>query len=46
MYEEGDGTPLQYSCLENPMAEEAGSAVLDSVGDHAAGELPCVPCKP
>ena len=21
---EGNGTPLQYSCLENPMAEEPG----------------------
>ena len=27
---EGDGTLLQYSCLENPMAEEAGR--LQSLG--------------
>ena len=27
---EGDGTPLQYSCLENPMAEEPGR--LQSMG--------------
>ena len=27
---EGDGNPLQYSCLENPMAEEPGR--LQSVG--------------
>ena len=27
---EGNGTPLQYSCLENPMAEEPGR--LQSMG--------------
>ena len=27
---EGDGTPLQYSCLENPMDEEPGR--LQSMG--------------
>ena len=27
---EGNGTPLQYSCLENPMDEEPGR--LQSVG--------------
>ena len=24
IFGEGNGTPLQYSCLENPMAEEPG----------------------
>ena len=29
---EGDGTPLQYSCLENPMTEEPGG--LQSMGSQ------------
>ena len=33
--EEGDGTPLQYSCLENPMAEEPGR--LQSMGSRRVG---------
>ena len=28
---EGNGTPLQYSCLENPMDGEAWSAVVHGV---------------
>ena len=32
---EGNGTPLQYSCLENPMAEEAGR--LQSMGSLRVG---------
>ena len=33
--EEGDGTPLQYSCLENPMGEEPGG--LQSMGSLRVG---------
>ena len=32
---EGNGTPLQYSCLENPMDEEPGR--LPSMGSHRIG---------
>ena len=32
---EGDGTPLQSSCLENPMAEESGG--LQSMGLRRVG---------
>ena len=32
---EGNGNPLQYSCLENPMDGEAGS--LQSMGSQRAG---------
>ena len=32
---EGDGTPLQYSCLENPWTEEPGG--LPSMGLHRVG---------
>ena len=33
---EGSGTPLQYSCLENPMdGEEPGG--LPSMGSHRVG---------
>ena len=32
---EGSGTPLQYSCLENPMAEEPGR--LRSMGSLRVG---------
>ena len=28
---EGNGTPLQYSCLENPMDEGAGKAAVHGV---------------
>ena len=31
----GNGNPLQYSCLENPMEEEPG--VLQSLGWHRVG---------
>ena len=31
MYEEGDGTPLQYSCLENPMDGGAWKAAVHGV---------------
>ena len=31
VYGEGDGTPLQYSCLENPMDEGAWQAVVHGV---------------
>jgi len=32
---EGDGTPLQYSCLENPM--DGGAWGLQSVGSLRVG---------
>ena len=32
---EGNGTPLQYSCLENPMMEEPGR--LQSMGSQRVG---------
>ena len=32
---EGNGTPLQYSCLENPMDKEPGG--LPSMGSHRVG---------
>ena len=28
---EGNGNPLQYSCLENPMDREAGCAIVHGV---------------
>jgi len=31
MFEEGNGTPLQYSCLENPMDGRAWSAAVHGV---------------
>ena len=31
MQEEGNGTPLQYSCLENPMDGGAQSAIVHGV---------------
>ena len=34
-YGEGNGTPLQYSCLENPWMEEPGG--LPSTGSHRVG---------
>ena len=33
---ESNGYPLQYSCLENPMAEEPGG--LQSVGSKRVGQ--------
>ena len=41
--EEGHGSPLQYSCLENPWREEPGglqSMGLQRVGHNLATELP------
>ena len=35
LYGEGNGTPLQYSCLENPMTEEPGR--LQSMGSLRVG---------
>ena len=32
---EGNGNPLQYSCLKNPWTEEPGG--LQSIGLHRAG---------
>ena len=32
---EGNGTPLQYSCLENPM--DGGACWLPSMGSHRVG---------
>ena len=34
-YGEGNGTPLQYSCLESPWTEEPGG--LQSMGSHRVG---------
>ena len=34
-YAEGNGTPLQYSCLENPCTEEPGG--LQSMGSLRVG---------
>ena len=31
---EGDGNPLQYSCLENPMVGEAWQAIVQGVGKN------------
>ena len=33
MYGEGNGTPLQYSCLENPMDGGAGKAGVHGVAE-------------
>ena len=35
---EGNGTPLQYSCLENPMDEGAWQAVVHGVAKSATTE--------
>ena len=32
---EGNGSPLQYSCLENPMGEKPGG--LQSIGSQRVG---------
>ena len=32
-YREGNGTPLQYSCLENPMDGEAWKAAVHGVAE-------------
>ena len=34
---EGDGTPLQYSCLENPMDGEAWKAAVHGVAEGPWG---------
>ena len=34
-HREGNGTPIQYSCLENPMDGEPGG--LPSMGSHRVG---------
>ena len=34
---EGSGTPLQYSCLENPMDREAGWAAVHGVAKSQTG---------
>ena len=34
---EGNGTPLQYSCLENPMDREAGWAAVHGVAKSQTG---------
>ena len=33
LYKEGNGTPLQYSCLENPMDRGAWKAVVHGVAE-------------
>ena len=33
IYREGDGTPLQYSCLENPMDAGAWKAAVHGVAE-------------
>ena len=37
---EGNGTPLQYSCLENPMDEEPGG--LQSMGSSSSDYLAAI----
>ena len=37
MYEEGNGTPLQCSCLENPMDRETWSAAVHGVAKSWTG---------
>ena len=32
-FREGDGTPLQYSCLENPMGRGAWRAAVHGVAE-------------
>ena len=41
---EGNGNPLQYSCLENPMDIEAWQATVRRVTelDTTESDLPCV----
>ena len=36
-YGEGNGTPLQYSCLENPMGREAWWAAVHGVAKSGTG---------
>ena len=36
---EGDGSPLQYSCPENPMDRGAGQAAVLSTGIYASATL-------
>ena len=35
--EGGNGNPLQYLCLENPMAREASQAIIHGVAESQAG---------
>ena len=37
-YGEGNGSPLQYSCLENPMDRGAWQAVVHGVAESSAGD--------
>ena len=37
---EGNGTPLQYSCLENPMDEEPGRLLTERLDFHFS--LSCI----
>ena len=36
--EEGNGNPLQYSCLENPMAREAWWAIVRGITESDTAE--------
>ena len=37
--EEGNGNPLQYSCLENPMDQWSQRVEFDRVTTHAYGDI-------
>ena len=37
---EGNGTPLQYSCLENPMDREAWPAIVHRVAKSQTEQTP------
>ena len=37
IFGEGDGTPLQYSCLENPVARGAQEAAVHGVAQSQTG---------
>ena len=41
---EGNGTPLQYSCLENPTDRGAWRATVHGVAGSDAAEHPCKLC--
>ena len=38
-YREGNGNPLQYSCLENPMGKEAWQAIVHRVMESDVTEV-------